>query len=66
MLEAIHHEYLQMNPEGNISSALYYEKVLRTKLNMSEDKRWQAKYKRETKSERFDRIVWKGKIYLDD
>ena len=66
MLEEIFHEYHLKNPNGQISSAMYCEKVIRTKLKAKKNCRQQTKANRETISERVERLIQEGNIVLKE
>ncbi|NRD79119.1 hypothetical protein HPT25_17310 [Bacillus sp. BRMEA1] len=62
LLEEIFHEFHMKNPNGEISSAMYCEKVIRTKLETKKNTKLSKKSKKESMSERVERLIQEGKI----
>lgn len=65
-LEEIFSEYHMKSPNGKISSALYCEKVIRTKLEVEKNGKQPKKSKKESMSERVERLIQEGKIVLQE
>lgn len=66
MLEDIFREYRLKNPNGKISSALYCEKAIRTILEAEKNSKQPKKSKKESMSERVERMIQEGKIVLQE
>jgi hypothetical protein len=66
MLVDIFHEYRQKNPNGKISSAVYCEKAIRTILEAEKNSKHPKKSKKESMSERVERMIQEGKIVLEE
>jgi hypothetical protein len=59
-------EYQRKNPNGNISSVSYCEKVIRTKLEAEKNNNQKKKSKKESMSDRVERLIQIGKISLQE
>lgn len=66
LLVEIFDEYLLKNPNGNISSVSYCEKVIGTKLETEKNPNQQNKSKKESMSDRIERLILEGKISLEE
>lgn len=66
LLEGVFSDYLRKNPNGKISSALYCEKVLMTILEAEKNGKQFKKSKKESMSERVERLIEEGKIVLSE
>jgi hypothetical protein len=66
LLVEIFDEYLLKNPNGHISSVSYCEKVIGTKLESEKNPKQQKTYKKESMSDRIERLIHEGKISLEE
>ncbi|MEC1523333.1 hypothetical protein P9D43_15110 [Neobacillus niacini] len=66
LLMEIFEEYLLKNPNGTICSVSYCEKVIRTKLESEKKPQQQKKSKKESMSDRIERLVQEGIISLEE
>jgi uncharacterized Zn finger protein (UPF0148 family) len=66
LLDEIFAEYHSKIPNGKISSVSYCEKVIRTKLEAEKNVNQKNKSKKESMSERVERLIQEGKISLKE
>lgn len=66
LLGEIFAEYQSKNPNGKISSVSYCEKVIRTKLEAEKNANQKKKSKKESMSDRVERLIQEGKISLKE
>lgn len=66
LLDEIFAEYHSKIPNGKISSVSYCEKVIRTKLEAEKNANQKNKSKKESMSERVERLIQEGKISLKE
>ncbi|MFP7296295.1 hypothetical protein [Neobacillus niacini] len=66
LLREIFDEYHRKNPNGKISSASYCEKVIGTKLEAGKNASQKKKSKKESMSDRVERLILEGKISLQE
>jgi hypothetical protein len=66
LLGEIFDEYHSKNPNGKISSVSYCEKVIGTKLEAEKNAIRQKKAKKESMSDRVERLILEGKIMLQE
>lgn len=66
LLVQIFNEYYVKNPNGQISSLTYCEKVIRTKLEAEKNVNQQKKPKKESMSDRVERLIQQGKILIQE
>jgi hypothetical protein len=59
-------EYQSKNPNGKIICLSYYEKVIGTKLEAEKNANRQKKSKKESMSDRVERLILEGKILLQE
>jgi hypothetical protein len=64
LLDEIFDEYNSKNPNGKINSVSYCEKVIRTKLEAEKNPHQKKMSKKESISDRVERLIQEGKISL--